>query len=133
MVSVFLAVAVVVFFLLDLTMYGIIAIGAFAIWFLFFQVSDYNYIYFSDANNKILLRYYKAIRFGAGENNSIEFPQYMLKNAFFENSMAGKMTDITFIIKTKRGMAEYPSVSLTALPIKQREQMQRVLNAILGI
>lgn len=133
MVSVLIAVAALVLFLLDLTIYGIAAIGAFAIWFLFFQVSDYNYIYFTDANNKILLRYYKAIRFGKGEYSSVEFPQYMLQNAYFENSMAGKMTDITFIIKTKRGMAEYPSVSLTALPMKQRKQMQRVLNSILGI
>lgn len=132
-VSVFIAVAALVLFLLDLTIYGIISIGAFAIWFLFFQVSDYNYIYFTDANNKILLRYYKVIRFGKGEYSSVEFPQYILQNAFFENSMAGKMTDVTFIIKTKRGMAEYPSVSLTALPMKERKQMQRVLNSILGM
>jgi hypothetical protein len=133
MVSVFIAVAALVLFLLNFTFWGIGMVGVFALWFLYFQVSDYHYIYFSDANNKILLRYYKAIRFGKGEYNSIEFPQYMLQNAYFENSMAGKISDLTFIVKTKRGMAEYPSVSLTALSKEERKQMQGVLNNILGI
>ncbi len=133
MVSVFIAVVTLTLFLLDFTIYGIAAIGIFAIWFLYFQVSDYNYIYYNDANNKILLRYYKAIRFGKGEYNSIEFPVYMLQNAYFENSMAGKMSDITFIVKTKRGMAEYPSVSITGLSKEERRQLQEALNKIMGI
>ncbi|MCG6187946.1 hypothetical protein [Maribellus maritimus] len=133
MVSVVIAVAALVLFLLDLTILGIAVVGVFALWFLYFQVADHQYIYFSDANNKVLLRYYKAIRFGGGEYNSIEFPQYMLQNAYFENSMAGKMSDLTLIVKTKRGMAEYPSVSLTALSKEEKRELQRALNAVLGI
>ncbi|MBN1984669.1 MAG: hypothetical protein JW761_00130 [Prolixibacteraceae bacterium] len=133
MVSVFIAIAALVLFLFDFTIYGIAMVGIFALWFLYFQVADYHYIYFSNANNKILLRYYKAVRFGKGQYNSIEFPQYMLQNAYFENSMAGKMSDLTFVVKTKRGMAEYPSVSLTALSKDERRQMQEALNNILGI
>lgn len=133
MVSVFIAIAALVLFLFDFTIYGIAMVGVFALWFLYFQVADYHYIYFSNANNKILLRYYKAVRFGKGQYNSIEFPQYMLQNAYFENSMAGKMSDLTFVVKTKRGMAEYPSVSLTALSKEERRQMQEALNNILGI
>ena len=131
--SVVIAVVALILFLSNLNIYGLATIGVFAIWFLFFQVSDYQYIYFSDENNKILLRYYKVIRFGNSEYSSIEFPQYMLQNAYFENSMAGKMSDLTFIVKTKRGMAEYPSVSLTALTKKERKEMQQALNNILGI
>lgn len=131
LVSVIIAVFALVLFLLNLILYAIACLGVFTLWVLYFQVSDYNYIYFSDENNKILLRYYKAVRFGKGEYNSIEFPQYMLQNAYFENSMAGKMSDLTLIVKTKRGMAEYPAVSLTALSKEEKSRLQSSLNKVL--
>lgn len=133
LVSVIIAVAALVFFLFDFILFGIIGIGIFAFWFLYFQVSDYQYIQFSDENNKIILRYYKIIRFGKGEYNSIEFPKNLLQNAFFENSIFGKMSDLTIIIKTKRGVAEYPSVSLSALSKEERKKIQITMNEILGI
>ena len=133
LVSVIIAITALVLFLLDFDLVAIGFCGAFALWFLYFQVADYQYIYFSDENNKILLRYYKAVRFGMSAYNSIEFPKQILQNALFENSMAGKMSDLTIIIKTQRGIAEYPSVSLTALSKIERRQIQNVLNEILDI
>lgn len=133
LVSLVLALAALALFLLDFTLYAIGVVGVFAIWFLFFQVADYQYIEFSDGNNKILLRYYKAVRFGKTEFNSIEFPQNLLYNAIFENSMFGKMSDLTLVIRTRRGIAEYPSVSLTALSLNERKQMQSALHKILGV
>jgi hypothetical protein len=64
---------------------------------------------------KIVLRYYKAVSLGNPRFNEIEFPQTMLKKAFFENSVFGKLSDFTLVVKTKRGVAEYPSVSLSAV------------------
>jgi len=133
LVSVIIAVVALVLFLLDFTLSAISCVGVFALWFLYFQVADYQYIHFSDKNGKILLRYYKAVRLGKGEYNSIEFPQKIIQNAYFENSMFGKMSDLTLIIKTRRGIAEYPSVSLTALTKQERKHIQNALNEILGI
>lgn len=133
LVSVFIAVVALVLFLLNFTLSAIVCVGVFALWFLYFQVADYQYINFSDENGKILLRYYKAVKFGKSEYNSIEFPQKIIQNAYFENSMFGKMSDLTLIIKTRRGIAEYPSVSLTALTKQERKRIQNALNVILGI
>jgi hypothetical protein len=133
LVSLAIALAALALFLLDFTLYAIGVVGVFAIWFLFFQVADYKYIEFSDANNKILLRYYKAVRFGKTEFNSIEFPQNLLHNAVFENSMFGKMSDLTLTIRTRRGIAEYPSVSLTALSLDERKELQAALHKIIGV
>jgi len=133
LVSVIIAIVALVLFLLDFTLYGIGCVGVFALWFLYFQVVDYQYIKFSDENNKIVLRYYKAVKLGKAEFHSIEFPRQIIQNAYFENSMFGKMSDLTFIVKTKRGIAEYPSVSLTALPKEDRKRIQKVLNEILGM
>jgi hypothetical protein len=133
LVSLVIALAALALFLLDYTIYGIAVVGAFALWFLYFQVADYQFIEFSDANGKVLLRYYKAVRFGKTSFNSIEFPHQMLYNAHFENSIFGKMSDLTLVVKTRRGIAEYPSVSLTALGLGERRQMQVRLLQILGV
>ena len=66
------------------------------------------------------------------EYNSIEFPQNMLRKVYFENSIFGKMSDITFIVKTKRGIAEYPSVSLSAVSLSERIKMQDTLHKVLN-
>ncbi len=133
LVSLFIALGALALFLVDLTLYAIGMAGVFALWFLFFQVADYQYIEFTDANNKILLRYFKAVRFGKTEYNAIEFPQQILYNVRFDDSLFGKMTDLTLIIKTRRGVAEYPSVSLTALSKEERKKIQEALNKTLGL
>ncbi len=131
LVSVIIAVAALILFFIDM-LYGLISIGVFSIWYLYFHVIDYQVIEFSDENNKILLRFYKAVKVGRTEFNSIEFPQEALQHVYFENSVFGKLTDITIIVKTKRGPAEYPSVSLTAVPQADREKMKTALDAILN-
>jgi hypothetical protein len=55
-----------------------------------------------------------------------------LRKFYFENSMFGKMSDLTFIVKTKRGMAEYQSVSLSAVEMKDRIKMQDALHELLN-
>lgn len=133
LVSLVIALAALALFLIDLTLYGIATVGVFALWFLYFQVADYQFLEFSDANGKVLLRYYKAVKFGKTSFNSIEFPQPMLYSAHFENSMFGKMSDLTLVVKTRRGIAEYPSVSLTALSLNERRILQERLLQIMGV
>lgn len=133
LVSIAIALGALALFLLDFTIYGISMAGVFALWFLFFQVADYQFVEFSDTNNKILLRYYKAVRFGKTSFNSIEFPQRMLYNAHFENSLFGKISDLTLVVKTRRGIAEYPSVSLTAMPLNERKKLQAALVQAMGV
>lgn len=132
LVSVGIALVSLLFFWFDRTLYGIISVGAISIWYLYFHVADFQYIEFLDENDKIILRYYKAISFGKQEFSEIEFPQRLLKNAYFDNSVFGKLTDITFVVNTRRGVAEYPSVSLSAVPMKDRKRIQESVNAILS-
>ncbi len=133
LVSVVIAIAALVLFWLDLTIYALGMVGVFSLWFLFFLVADYQYIEYLDEKNKIILRYYKVIGFTTKEFNSIEFPVTLLKNAYFENSIFGKLSDLTLIVKTKRGVAEYPSVSLTAVSYNNRKRIQESLNTIMGM
>ena len=135
LVSVLIAVTSVLFYLFDLfdkTEAAIISIGVFSLWYLYFHVADYQFIEFRNENDKIVLRYYKAISFGNPRFNEIEFPQQMLRKAIFENSVFGKLSDVTLVVKTKRGVAEYPSVSLSAVKMEDRQKISDSLNDILS-
>ena len=131
LVGILIAISALILFLLDFTMYGLGCVGLFSLWYLYFHVADYQFIEYSDEGDRILLRYFKAVSFGTKAYHSIEFPKQILQNAHFENSVFGKLSDITFIIRTKRGIAEYPSVSLSAVPFNDRKRMQESLFNIL--
>lgn len=133
LVSVAIAIAALVFFLVDMVLVAMAMVAVFALWFLFFQVADYQYIEFRYEEGRIVLRYFKAVKFGSTQYNSIEFPEQLLYRAYFENSMFGRMTDLTLVVKTSRGIAEYPSVSLTALSKQDRRKMQSALLSALGV
>ena len=132
LVSVAFAVAALLFFLFDFFGLTLLSIGVFSIWYIYFHVADYQFIEFSDENNKIRLRFYKAISFGSPKFNEIEFSHQVLKNAFFDNSVFGKMSDLTLVVKTKRGVAEYPSVSLSAVAKADRQKMVNAINQLLS-
>jgi len=132
MASVVFAVLALLFFLFDLMAPALITIGVFSIWYLYFHVADYQVIYLSTENNRIRLRYYKAISFGGAKYNEIEFQQSALKRVVFENSFFGRNSDLVLYISTSKGVAEYPSVSLTALKTADRIIMGETLNSILA-
>jgi hypothetical protein len=69
---------------------------------------------------------------GKTEFSSIEFPQKVLKEAYFENSVFGKMSDVTLVIQTKKGVAEYPPVSLSAVSLIDRRKIKTALIEIIG-
>lgn len=131
LVSVILAVAALLLFLFDFLGLALLSIGIFSVWYIYFHVADYQFIEFSDENNKIRLRFYKAVSFGSPKFNEIEFQQQVLKNAFFDNSVFGKLSDLTLVVKTKRGIAEYPSVSLSAVKKADRQKIANSINQLL--
>ncbi|MCE4563315.1 hypothetical protein INQ51_03240 [Maribellus sp. CM-23] len=131
LVSIVIALISLALFLLDYTIFGLAGVGVFSIWYLFFHVADYQYLQFNDEHGRIVLRYYKAISFGSKSYHSIEFPHTILQNAHFEDSLFGKLSDLTFLVRTRNGIAEYPSVSLSALPLEDRQKMKDSLSKIL--
>ena len=130
--SVVLAIAALLFFLFDMIAMALISIGVFSLWYLYFHVADYQFIEYSDENNRIVLRYYKAVSLGSPRFNEIEFPQNMLRKVFFDNSIFGKMSDVTLVVTTKRGVADYPSVSLSAVNFEDRQKMAQSLNELIS-
>lgn len=131
LVSIAIALGILALFLLDHVIYALAGLGVFSIWYLYFHVADYQFIEYMDNDDRIILRYYKAISLGGRSYHSIEFPKQRLRKIHFEDSFFGKLSDLTLIIKTERGIAEYPSVSLAGLNLADRKRIQKSLNSIL--
>lgn len=130
--SLVMAIIMLIMFIRDENKLAILTGAAFAVWLFVFQLFDLQYIEFIYENRKITLRYYPAIKFGKKEYSSIEFNEGMLHDARFEKTMFGIVTDLTILVKTKRGIAEYPSVSLAAASPRDRKQLKQTFNKILN-
>jgi hypothetical protein len=116
---------------LDYTGRALIAAGILVVWFLIFQAIDFEYIYFSIEDGKITLRFYPAVKFGRKDYQTIEFPSVRLHEVSIEKSFFGQVEDLILLVKTKRGIAEYPSVSMAALNRQERRQILTSLQEII--
>ncbi len=127
-----LALVALVFILLENFFVLIICCGVLCLWYLIFRVADFQYIEYSDEEENIYLRYYPIITFGSKEYNSIEFQQKILHEATFEKLLFGMVSDLNISVKTKRGIANYPSVSFAAVPRKEKKLVEESLQRIIG-
>jgi hypothetical protein len=107
----------------------LITAGIFAVYVGITQFANLCYVYFSTQNGRILIRYYPIISIMKKEYESIEFTHQNLLNFQIEKAMG--FADLTIAIKTKRGIAEYPSISLAAMSKAEIAQISAALNEIM--
>jgi len=107
-----------------------ITVGVFVVYIGVSQFANLCYVYFSTDNEKILIKYYPIISIMKKEYESIEFTHKSLVGFHVEKSMG--FADLQIAIKTKRGIAEYPSISLAALSKSEIDQIKSALNTIMS-
>lgn len=104
--------------------------GVFAVYVGVSIFANLCYVSFSTANEKVLIRYYPILSIMKKKYNSIEFAHNLLVGFQIENTMG--FADLEIAIKTKRGVAEYPTISLSALNKSEVEQIRSTLTEIMG-
>lgn len=124
-----IAIAGLTFFWLkqDIAMY--IAIGVFIVYVGVSAYADLCYISFSSSQGKIHIKYYPIISILKKNYESIEFSHQSLLDFRIDHAMG--FSDLTIAIRTKRGIAEYPTISLAALSKAEIEQIRQVLDEIM--
>jgi len=120
------------FFLLHHDIAGFIFAAAIIVWFFIFQSVDFRFVHFETGNSRIIVRYAQAVRFGSKEHKIIEFPERTLQDFRFEKSVMGLVYDLVLVVKTKRGSAEYPPVSLAAVNKTDRNHIEEYLRTLLN-
>ncbi len=95
---------------------------AFVFYFLFHYLRNHNYIYYSDAGDQFILRYF-SLRPLHDRKNAIEFSKREFDNYEITKSLAGLQESVIIYRKTPKGIAKYPPVSITALDKADRKKL----------
>lgn len=101
------------------------------LWLLFILIPlflNYQYVFFSDDTEKIIIRYFNAGLIG-GRKNSVEidkraFSGYQLQTKFF-----GLNTSIILFQKFSEGVAKYPPVYISALTESEKTKLFKALSS----
>lgn len=131
LISGMLVISAIVLLYLDQIGRALIAGGILIAWFLVFQAIDFQYFYFDIESDKLTVRFYPAVKFGRKDYQTIEFATKVLHDFVVEKSLFGMVNDLTLLVKTKRGIAEYPSISLAAVSKDDRDRIVKNLKQIL--
>ncbi|MGM0530655.1 MAG: hypothetical protein ACQER7_04830 [Bacteroidota bacterium] len=89
-------------------------------------LKDYNYIYFTDENNKILFRYIPLRPFKS-KRYSIEINKGKFHGYKIERPSVFKQ-EIVLFVKTSQGIAKYPPISISALNEEEFNKLKKALN-----
>jgi hypothetical protein len=88
---------------------------------------NYQFIYYSDENEKIVLRYFTAGIIG-GRKNSVEIEKRLFSGYKTDSRLFGLIQSITLFQAAGEGVAKYPVVYISALTREERAKMIRSLN-----
>ena len=117
--------------LFGLTKYhlAIIFSSLYVLYMLYNTLRQFYYIYFSDAGDKIILRYFPVGVF-TYKKNSIEIGKNEFAGYEKKEQLFGFRQKLILKVKTSRGVAKYPPVSITALNPKEKESLFRALDRL---
>ena len=101
----------------------------FALYVVIFLFANFCFVFFSTDDSRVLIKYYPVISFIKRNYKTIEFSRQTLLNFKIEKGLG--FSDLTIAVKTKRGIAEYPSISLAAMSKAEIEQINSELSEIM--
>lgn len=87
--------------------------GVLVLYIVGFQFAGLNYVEYDSTGKMMIIKYYPIIAFLKREYSSIEFRKELLFKA--EVKKAFLFFDLHLEVKTRKGIAEYPDLSLAAL------------------
>jgi hypothetical protein len=105
----------------------VIIIAVYLLFILFNILRDFNYIYFNDEGDKLVLRYFSLSIF-AQKKNSIEIPKRSFAGYKIEKSVVGLKERLILLQQLENRIAKYPAVSITSLTSKQKSDIVDALN-----
>jgi len=99
------------------------------LYIVFAYISNYNYFSFNDESEKLIFRFVSLRPFD-NEKKAIE----MLKKDFhgykIHKSLFNVKQELILLVKSKKGIAQYPGISITALNKKQLSLLKAALNQL---
>lgn len=95
-----------------------IVAGVYLFIIVFIYFLEFNYVYFNDDKDPILIRYYPMRPF-ARKKRAFQIPKISLAGFELKKSFFGLKKSLIIQQKTKKGTATYPAIGVTALNNKE--------------
>ncbi|MDA3955065.1 MAG: hypothetical protein PF485_15585 [Bacteroidales bacterium] len=115
---------------IDKSSYVVAITILYVMYILFVYTLNYNFFSYNDDGSKLIFRFVSLRAFDnkkrAIEINKKDFAGYKIKISFFNLRQ-----DLVVKIKTKKGIANYPPISLTALSLKHKKMLKNSLNQMI--
>jgi hypothetical protein len=124
LIFLYLAVSIILIYLQVEPIYpifGAISVFVFSI-IVISLLLNLNYIIYQESEEKIILRYYPLHPFHH-QFKSIEIPKKSLSHFDLNQKLFGLRPELILYQKTDRGLAKYPSVSISSLSKSNRAKM----------
>lgn len=83
---------------------------------------NFQYLRIAVTNNKLIMRYYSVFSVDR-VFQVIEFPVNQLRNVEVHKYFFGLKCNVRFTIRVQKGLADYPPVSLSAVPFRDRSKL----------
>lgn len=107
-----------------------IVAGVFLLGVLVIAILNFQYIRIMEEKNKLIFRYYSIFSINRSYQ-SIEIPtEHLLKVEVFK-FLFGLKWDLRFTVRIRQGIADYPLVSLSAVPCKDRKKIIEKLKSLI--
>jgi hypothetical protein len=103
-------------------MLTVIIISVYLLFIIFNIIRNFNYIYYNDDGDKLVLRYFSLSIF-TQKKNSIEIPKRSFAGYKIEKSFAGLKEKLVLMQQLEGRIARYPGVSITSLNSHQKSDM----------
>jgi hypothetical protein len=91
-------------------------------------ILNYQYVFFSDDSEKIIIRYFNAGLAGGGKN-SVEIDKRAFAGYQTETRFFGLITSLILFQKFSDGVAKYPPVYISALSQKEKNKLFKALSS----
>ncbi|MDK2977436.1 MAG: hypothetical protein PWP52_150 [Bacteroidales bacterium] len=105
---------------IDKTTAILITIVAYLIYIIITYIINYQYIFYSDEGDKIILKYVSLRPFN-NKRNAIEIFKRNYSGYKICKSFLNLKEEIIFFVQTPNGVAKYPPISIAALTPKQKK------------
>ena len=96
--------------------------GVFLLGVLLVAILNFQYIRITEDKNRLVFRYFSIFSINRSYQ-SIEIPIEHLRRVEIYKFLLGLKWDLRFTVRIKQGIADYPFVSLSAVPFKDRHKV----------
>ena len=94
--------------------------GFFLLSLIIISVLNFQYLYIGKNDNKLIIRFYSVFSVNR-DYQSIETPLESIRKVNVTKLLFGLKWNLSLTVKVRQGIADYPPVSLTAVPFKDRQ------------